>query len=278
MRFSWRHDPPRDVFDAGRSDRWLWPLSGVAVDGTVHLFALRMEATGGGHYDFRIDDVVRLAFPSDSSLPPVAYERRETPLFLQASGDAPETVFGVAIDSSRPGWLHVYGVRNDPGGRELLVARVRPGDLARFDRWRFRSDGGWSADPRQGVALAGRISPELGTAQLDSRGTILVHELDAVSPSVVARRAPGPAERFGPASLLWTCPEAASRPGAYCYNAKPHPGLSGPGELIVSYHVNAAETATPESLAGFYGPRFLRVRPEAIDWNDSVSAGPSPSP
>ena len=51
--------------------------------------------------------------------------------------------------------------------------------------------------------------------------------------------------------------------GNNSYNAKAHPALSGPGELIVSYNVNGDECFT---YGDIYHPRFLRVAmvPEAL--------------
>jgi len=77
---------------------------------------------------------------------------------------------------------------------------------------------------------------------------------------VVAAIGYSPVGPFGPPRILWHAPEPDLDPDIYTYNAKAHPHLSQPGELIVSYNVNTFDFADHFAHAGIYRPRFIRVR------------------
>jgi len=73
----------------------------------------------------------------------------------------------------------------------------------------------------------------------------------------LARHPWGP---FGPLIKVWDCPEATEGKGYFTYNAKAHPALSGPGELLISYNVNAGNFfAALEKDPHLYRPRFIKL-------------------
>jgi len=90
----------------------------------------------------------------------------------------------------------------------------------------------------------------------------LVFQLDTIGRDVVGRVASSPIGPFGPTRRIWRCPEPDRWPGAWCYNAKAHPHLSGPGELLISYNVNTRSLEDLLGVAEIYRPRFIRVRVE----------------
>ncbi len=54
--------------------------------------------------------------------------------------------------------------------------------------------------------------------------------------------------------------KALDEPEFFAYNAKGHPAISQPGELIVSYNVNSfAFWEQIESYPNLYRPRFFKI-------------------
>jgi hypothetical protein len=66
---------------------------------------------------------------------------------------------------------------------------------------------------------------------------------------------------FGPVIKLWDCSKDAEEKSYVMYNAKAHPVLSAPGELLISYNVNSVEFL--RDLAKhphLYRPRFIKLK------------------
>ena len=62
------------------------------------------------------------------------------------------------------------------------------------------------------------------------------------------------------ARKIWHCPEPDRDPDIFVYNAKAHPHISAPGELLISYNVNTFDFFDHFKYADIYRPRFIRLR------------------
>ena len=76
---------------------------------------------------------------------------------------------------------------------------------------------------------------------------------------IAIRVGTSPTGPFGPPITIYTCPEPDLRSGIFCYNAKAHPHLSNPGELLISYNVNTTNFADNLRFSDIYRPRFIRL-------------------
>ena len=64
---------------------------------------------------------------------------------------------------------------------------------------------------------------------------------------------------FGEIKEIWRTPEADQ--GLFCYNAKAHPNLSQPGELLISYNTITLDFWNDiQKNAHIYRPRFVRLK------------------
>lgn len=275
IHFFWRTDGNGDAGAVlvprtaqGNPGDWYWPLDGLALGGKVHIFAQRMREGDGGVFNFVVDGVALITLDQASATPLRDHVQTDAPLFLAPGDGRGELIFGAAVMANTAaagapapdGYIYVYGTQNDPFVKKMLVARVRPERFADFTAWRYWDGGGWVRSLASAVPVAARISSEFSVTPLPDGRVVAIFQLDALGRDVAAAIGQGPAGPFGPPRTLWTAPEPALDPDIYTYNAKAHPHLSRPGELIVSYNVNTFDFADHFTHAGIYRPRFIRVR------------------
>jgi hypothetical protein len=105
-----------------------------------------------------------------------------------------------------------------------------------------------------------RVSDELSLTPLPDGRYALIFQTD-VWGSVGLRIAKTPYGPFGPVIHLWDCKEAKTGKDYFVYNAKAHPNLSKPGELLISFNVNSFNFLTDiNSNPNLYRPRFIKLK------------------
>jgi hypothetical protein len=69
-----------------------------------------------------------------------------------------------------------------------------------------------------------------------------------------------PVGPFGPRQKIWNTADDIKEKDLFTYNAKAHPALSKPGELLVSYNVNSFNFFEKiKQVPNLYRPRFVRI-------------------
>ncbi len=271
IAFFWRIEgnEPRAIVEPetpeAESDEWYWNQDGVVIGGTLYSFFLRL-GPGAGGFPFEVVGVNLVSFPVGEGLPSDV-QQRDTPLFRPDQPGRGNIQFGAGLmantaEAQAPhpdGYLYVYGVQNELS-KKLLVARVRPAQIADFGAWRFWDGTSWSPSLDAAAPVTDRISNELSVSPLTDGRYLLVFQLDAISPWVAVRVGESPVGPWGEAQQLYRCPEADTDPDTFCYNAKGHPHLSQPGELLISYNVNTFDFFGDFFRdADIYRPRFIRL-------------------
>ncbi len=227
---------------------YYWLGDGVfdhAMDSTIYLFAYRVKKVEGGIYPFDDVGLSLIALPKNSRPPYVDQRQLDVPFFLKDSKGKGKVVFGISVlpntvgaRAPHPdGYIYVYGVRGPQ--KELLVARVKDTQFENFDQWRFWDGGDWNKDINSAASLTNRISNEMSVSFMDDGRVIATYELDTNSPNVMIQAGRNPWGPFQPPKKVWETPEIYDALDFYTYNAKAHPHLSKPGELLISYNVNA---------------------------------------
>lgn len=246
---------------------WLGDGYVNSADGNTYIFAYRvidrLEWTEE-QFKFEILGGACIIFPAGSVFPYADQKQIKLPFF--ADNDRSYTSFGAAVfenteEANAPnadGYIYVYGVR-DPN-KEVLVARLRPQDMQVFDQWQFWDGKDWTASFENTVAIADSASNELSVSALPNGQYAMIFQLKGIYPTVCMRRGETPWGPFGEIEEIWDCEDALEEREFFTYNAKGHPSLSRPGELVVSYNVNSfAFWDQIEQYPHLYRPRFFRI-------------------
>jgi len=157
---------------------------------------------------------------------------------------------------SPDGYIYVYGVK---GKSKLVVSRVLPKDFENFSAWRFWDGKTWNTDAESCAYLTDGASGEMSFSPLPDGRYALVFMIGGMGSNVGLRLGASPVGPFGPAIKLYTAKTESSK--FYTYNAKAHPSLSAPGELLISYNQNAFDYSNQLRLyPNLYHPFFLRLK------------------
>lgn len=245
---------------------YYWLGDGVVIGRTLHVFGLRIAPAGG--IGFASQGVTLVSLPLDGPLQEPA--QIDTPLFLPDDGMRGDVIFGAGIldntaASGSPyadGYVYVYGTQNDPYVKKLVAARVRPETFLDFTTWEYYGDAGWSGDVTDLAELTTRVSSELSVTPMpDGSGRwVLVFQEDAIGRYVSLRVGESPIGPWSRIHRIYEVPEIQLDPDIYTYNAKAHPHISRPGELLISYNVNTFDFWDHFRYADIYRPRFIRIR------------------
>lgn len=163
------------------------------------------------------------------------------------------------------GYVYVYGYNDvENHGRELVVSRVLPEHIEDFSRYEYlNSENQWVSEvPKTFMYLADDIAPECSVSQIQSgenKGKFLfVNTHITNTPTIMASISDTPYTVFESKTIVYvhdTCLTTVGN-GNNTYNAKAHPALSGPNEILITYNVNGDDCFR---YADIYRPRFLRL-------------------
>lgn len=252
-----------------------WMGDWLVLNNKIYNFAMYVEQdlTKPPGWQFESTAVHRLSIPLDANKPHgIDLENHTwvtTPLFVAANEDREKIIFGavgVMVNSAAEGapnpdgYIYVYGYINDWLNKRLVVARVLPEDFEDFGAWCYWNGAAWSTDIESVVGVADRMSSELSVTPLANGKYILVFQEGTIERYVCCRIGESPRGPFGDLQRIYFCPEPDIWPGQgiYTYNAKAHPHLSRPGELLITYNVNGSWDALLNN-ADIYRPRWLRL-------------------
>lgn len=234
-----------------------------AMNNTLYLFGYHVEMTGPGVFDFVEKDVSLIAVP-DASAPPFEGHRQLVAPFQVANETLGEGHLGAGMyvntewaGAPEPdGYVYVYGCIG--GDKNLVAARARAEQFESFDTWEYWNGKEWQADINQLAAITNAVSNELSVSALPDGRYILVFQVLGLSDKVGIRFGESPIGPFGEIEEIWRTPEFDE--GIWCYNAKAHPALSQPGELLISYNTITADFWNDiQQDAHIYRPRFIRM-------------------
>ena len=248
-------------------DDWYWFSDGVIIGDKFHLLALRMKHTNGEPgWNFARAGMSLFTMPKGGPYTRAAAVEVDTPLAIPPSVNYSGAFFGAGImantlEAGAPapdGYVYVYGSQEDSLNKKLLVARVLPQHFENFSEYRFWDGGTWNTDINSCAEMSGRISNELSVTPIPDGRYALIFSLDTMSNKVAMKTSLNPWGPFTNTEILWDIPTPTT-PSVFTYNAKAHPHLSEPGELLISYNVNAWDFWDHFRFADIYRPRFIKL-------------------
>lgn len=232
----------------------------------TYIFGYRVRNKFSGPFGFREVGNALIKISSGAKAPYKATQQIETPLFLTDGKDDIGS-FGAGIyvntkaaGAPKPdGYIYVYGVRGL--AKNMYVARVRPADFEKFANWRFWDGKVWVSNINKVKTLTTGVSNELSLSALPNGRYALVFQEGGMGTNVAMRIGASPVGPFGPVIKLWDCKPDLVEKTFVVYNAKAHPTLSKPGELLISYNINSVEFIKDLTKhPNLYRPRFIRVK------------------
>jgi len=232
----------------------------------LYIFGYKVERTGAGVFDFIEPGVSIIALPKNSKPPFTKQRQIETSLHIK-NDKLGEGSFGAGIlvntkwagAPAPDGYVYVYGcIGND---KNLVAARVLPKNFEKLNEWRYWNGNAWSENKDDMKPLTSAVSNELSMTPLPNGKFILIFQVLGLSDKVGMRIAESPVGPFSDITEIWTAPEW--KQGLWTYNAKAHPNLSKPGELLISYNTITADFWNDiQKDAHIYRPRFIKLKYE----------------
>lgn len=252
---------------------YYWLQDGLSLGGKVYCFPLIIgpDPDGPEGFQFAVHGVARSAMRLEGSgLIPHRQEQTDTELYYTAANGR-TTYFGAAMMANTEragvpapdGYVYVYGLQSGECPA-MVVARAPEERFEDWSSWRYWDGSGWNADKDQIQPIADEISCEYSVTpmggQWDGGGYAVVFQEAGPGNRLSMYIGDSPVGPFRNPIRLFACQEPLEGKTIYVYNAKAHPHLSAPGELLASYNVNATSMNSHMEHGGIYRPRFMNIR------------------
>ncbi len=255
-------------------DTWDWWMNdGVRLTGErdhLVLFATAVGPSGNpdGSWNFRRVGGVIMEIDSPNDSPDRWHAlQRINPLVTAdpkfgepAHTSENHAVAVVRVPEAGANEFFLFGVRTGGDGvKSLIVGRTNEMGLMEPAYWLFFDGSTWTPSHESAAPLFPGAQDEFSVHRVhkhDRDILVLVQSEAFLSRAVVVRTARQPQGPWSEPRRVYEAPD--SGPGSFVYAAKAHPHLSRPGELLVTYAVNA-DFGRVFRDASLYRPRFVRV-------------------
>ncbi|MDB5006717.1 MAG: hypothetical protein JWP45_1110 [Mucilaginibacter sp.] len=236
------------------------------LDNATYIFGYRVRNVSDGPFGFKEVGNTLIKITANSRPPYKGQTQMDTPFSLtDQAGESGSFGAGIYVNTKAAGaphpdgYVYVYGVRGI--AKRLMVARVLPVDFEHFDKWTFWNGKSWLKEIAGVADVATDVSNELSLTALPDGRYALVFQVDGMSATVGMRIGATPYGPFGPIIKLWDCKPDLIKSTFLVYNAKAHPSLSNPGELLISYNINSTDFINDLKVyPNLYRPRFIRIK------------------
>jgi hypothetical protein len=276
MKFSWPENEQQEaisVFEPStpltEKNDYYWLGDGFVnqeQDNTLYIFGYRIRNVSQEAFGFREVGNTLIKITKGTKPPFVKYEQQDTPFFFtDKDGQIGSFGAGIYVNTKKAGapapdgFVYIYGVHGM--GKGMVVARVKPAEFDHFDQWRFYDGKEWVKEMSKVADVTDKVSNELSVSPLPDGKYALIFQEGGLGTTIGMRVGATPIGPFGPVIKLWDCSKDAEEKTYVMYNAKAHPGISAPGELLISYNVNSVEFFNDlQKHPHLYRPRFLRLK------------------
>jgi len=280
IQFFWNKDTngkPKSLFvpqtPATQSGDYYWLGDGFVnhqKGNNFYLFGYRIRNTvPNAAFGFEEVGNTLMVIPQGQQPPFTNVRQMDVPFFLGKKVDSVGSFgAGVMVNTAeagapRPdGFVYIYGVRGKNKG--VMVARVMPQDIEAFSKWTFWNGNEWTTDVSKIQTVTYRASNELSVTPLADGRYALIFQVDGLGRYVGLRLGATPYGPFGDVINLFDVnPTLEQDKDIFPYNAKAHPVLSKPGELLISYNVNSFDFFNDIKIyPNLYRPRFITLKYE----------------
>lgn len=276
ITFYWRKDKrgkPETIFipntpNTGPDD-YYWLGDGFVnqeLHNNLYIFGYRIKNISNAAFGFKEVGNTLIKIPANSKPPYINQQQKDTPFYITDNkGNSGSFGAGIYVNTksaSAPapdGYIYIYGVVGK--WKELLVARVLPKEFEDYSKWTYYDGENWINDIKKAKKVADWVSNELSVSPLPDGRYALIFQIGTITKDIGLRIGKTPYGPFGPAIKIWDCSKDLVKKTYTVYNAKAHPSLSKPGELLISYNINSMEffKDLPKD-PNLYRPRFIKLK------------------
>ena len=254
--------------EASAEGEYFWLGDGFInqeMGNALYLFAYHVHKTGPNVFDFEQTNISLLKIEDPTPEGIKHYEQYPTGLgFVHPERGRVYFGSGIFVNTRKAcapdpdGYVYIYGIMD--GTKSLISARVRPGNIERFDKWKFWNGEEWTGNQEDVIPVTDGVSNELSVTPTGDGRYLLTFMVMGISDKIGIQVGSSPVGPFGKLHEVYTCPEYAEK-GLLPYNAKAHYHLSKPGELLVSYNTITIDFWEDiQKDASIYHPRFVKVK------------------
>ena len=236
----------------------------------IYIFGYRIKnIPGQAVFGFKQTGNTLIRIPAGAKLPFEHTEQMDIPFFQGENADSIGSFgAGLLVNTKKAGapnadgYLYIYGVRGK--NKEVIAARVLPQAIEQFNEWKFWNGKSWTTDIKAIQPVADRASNEMSVTPITDGRYLMVFQKDAIGTHVAVRVGTSPVGPFGPITDVYNVKDdLKDSPNLFPYNAKAHPVLSKPGELLISYNINSFDfLADIKKFPHLYRPRFIKLKYE----------------
>jgi hypothetical protein len=236
------------------------------LNNNIYVFGYRVRNVASGAFGFKEMGNTLIKISPKSAPPYKDQQQMDSPMYIEhKQGDIGSFGAGVYVNTKAAGapapdgYIYVYGV--DDRTKNLLVARVLPKQFENFSEWTFWDGTAWSNEIGKAQKVADWVSNELSVSPMPDGRYAMIFQVAGMSKDIGLRIGQTPYGPFGPIIKIYDCSKDLAKKTYLVYNAKGHPSLSKPGELLISYNINSAEFDKDLKLdPQLYRPRFVRLK------------------
>lgn len=265
-------DKPKTILipnsDDAAKDEYYWLGDGFvnqSKNNDVYIFSYRIKNISDKAFGFKEMGNNLIVIPS-GSIPAFNQNRQIDIPFFRGMEVASVGTFGCAVlvntksagVENGDGYVYIYGIRG--AEKEIYVGRVYPEDIENFNKWTFWNGNDFTENVSDIKPLFKDASNELSVSTLPNGKYVFVYQR-SFNGKICFRLADSPVGPFNDYEDIYDpAPLIKDHKDYFSYNAKAHPVLSQPNELVISYHVNSFNFFEDiKKDPHLYRPNFIKL-------------------
>jgi hypothetical protein len=161
-------------------------------------------------------------------------------------------------------YLYIYGIdESDLRNKKLILARSLAGRVEEMGAWQvYQGNGVWGTFAAECHPIAEHLASELSVEPVVIGKTlwyVMVHSEEGFGSRILVRMSQNPEGPWSTPFAVYQVEGIGKDNDLFTYAAKSHACISRPGELLISYVVNAFDFERVIQNAEMYRPRFIRL-------------------
>ena len=280
VRFYWGRTGQKNLAwirpDSGNGSGWYWPAgNGLMVKDAFDKFRLvffmsqlaRSPDSNEMWAFYRSGNALVIVDNPDQAVPCWHIQKVSVSLNRSRGGKIGwgATLLSVpAPEQTQGDYLYIYGIdESDIGNKKLILARSPAGRVEDTDVWQaYHGNGAWGSFASECFPIAEHLATELSIEPVvigKTRWYVMVHSEDGFGSRILIRMAQHPEGPWSKSFPIYEVEDIRKDKALFTYAAKSHACISRPGELLISYVINAIDFEMIRHNADLYRPRFVRI-------------------